>query len=694
MTAPQLDLPLVAKRARLTLTAKLLSDANLGSGAGAAGLNSVVARDRRGRPVIWASHLEGLLREAARRRDLFEVAESLFGASGRKRGTCVISSLYYDSEKNWTPHIWRSTARASFDNRAPKGDTLRAIEYVPEGATFKGYVELPKDDVDTFQKLLLEVDAVGHGRASGSGRVKLEATPADTKSRPLNLGGAERWRLLLRNVDPICIGATATPGNLIPTEPYVPGRTLLGALTQWLIDAGERDVAKLMVSERLFVSDALPLPWKSQEQQWPTNQPLASLEVLPAPLSLQAKKPEPHRGVSPWWVERATPPDRQDAALLQEKRTLDSTAQQEKLKRPEPDLFVARIDGEWQCYRPEIKARLRNGRPERAKPRDMPKESNGTEPTITAPNLFAIEQLAEGTCFVAELSGPPDELERVQQALEPVLEGRAWLRIGRAGAPIEVVRAIKLEKPPPSSGAKKYLILTSDLLVRDDELRWRTALPSDPSTIPGWPEGTNLTLKACHAEETLINGFNGTSRLWRLPATAIRRGSVYRLAGEGIDQLTAAAARGEALGERIHEGFGRFIVCDELPGVTKGPVPAPAADATQAASQDEAACATAHGWFEKYKETLSNGPSLSQWFELVEELERDVANKLDTKSSKAIAKRLEPTTAGAQPWRHAKQILEHLKQQNTLAEASRLAHYFVRWVRTALRFADAKEPSP
>lgn len=679
-----------AERVRLTVTATLLSDANLGSGAGAAGLNSVVARDRRGRPVIWASHLEGLLREAARRRKLFEKAEHLFGASGQKRSTCVVSSLYYDSDEAWTPRIWRSTARASFDNRAPrdspageyvanrapKDDTLRAIEYVPEGTTFKGYVELPKDAVDTFQKLLLEVDAVGHGRASGSGRIKLEAeaSEADTQTRASDLSGAERWRLLLRNLDPICIGATATPGNLIPTEPYVPGRTLLGALTQWLLDAGERDVAKLMVSERLCISDALPLPCQL------TNEQLANLEVLPAPLSLQAEKPPGASGDIPWWAHSPAPTQRHNAA----ERELGAP----KLKRPEPDLFVARIDGKWQCYRPEIKARLRNGRPERAKPLDMPNSSNGAEPTITAPNLFAIEQLAEGTYFVAELSGPPDELERVGRALAPVLEGRAWLRIGRAGAPIEVAAAIKLENRPTSSGAKKYLILTSDLLVRDDELRWRTALPSDPSSIPGWPEGTKLT--TCHEEETAINGFNGTSRLWRLPAAAIRRGSVYRLEGDAT-KLVEAAALGKALGERIHEGFGRFLVCDELPGVSKGPAPAPAPDATHATSQEEAACATAHGWFKEYQETRSKGPSLSQWFELVEELERDVANKLDTKSSKAIAKRMEPTTAGAQPWRHAKQILDDLERQPTLAEASRLAHYFVRWVRTTLRFAEAKE---
>ncbi len=699
-----------AERVRLSLTAELLSDANLGSGAGAAGLNSVVARDRRGRPVIWASHLEGLLREAARRRKLDKQAESLFGASGQKRSTCVISSLYCDSKEGWSPRIWRSTARAGFDNcaskdsaareyvanRAPKDDTLRAIEYVPQGTTFKGYVELPKDAVDTFQKLLLEVDAVGHGRASGSGRIKLAAEaqkpPADTKSRTIDLRGATRWRLLLRNVDPICIGATATPGNLIPTEPYVPGRTLLGALTQWLLDAGERDVAKLMVSERLCIGDALPLPWKDEEPQYPTDQQLASLEVLPAPLSLQAKKPDQHQSDSPWWAERSAPPVRLDAAQRQEQHSND---QQEKLKRPEPDLFVARIDGQWQCYRPEIKARLRNGRPERAKPLDMRKSSDGTEPTITAPNLFAIEQLAEGTSFVAELSGSADELEQVRLALVPVLEGRAWLRLGRAGAPVEVVSAIPLQQHRETSGAKKYLILTSDLLVRDEHLRWRTALPTEPSSIPGWPDGTNLTLKACHEEETPINGFNGTSRLWRLPAAAIRRGSVYRLEGDAT-KLVDAAARGEALGERIHEGFGRFMVCDELPGVTANSAEQAASSSSavtiseskpteQSEPTDEELCRTTREWVTD----AGPRPSLSQWFDLVALLEREAAppkspgGKAESEpaSSRALDERMTPDTAGAQAWKEATEILAKLRALSPKPRA-RAARFFVRWLCT------------
>ena len=66
----------------------------------------------------------------------------------------------------------------------------------------------------------------------------------------------------------------------------------------------------------------------------------------------------------------------------------------------------------------------------------------------------------------------------------------------------------------------------------------------------------------------MVHGFNGTSRLWRMPAAAIRRGSVFEVSGAGVARLAERAAKNEWLGERTHEGFGRFRLDAALPGVT------------------------------------------------------------------------------------------------------------------------------
>ena len=156
---------------RCTLRAELLSDAHFGTGSGGGGIDALVARDRHNRPVIWATHVEGVLRDAARRLRGDQTAGDFFGRAAGDRQRAIFTSLYTNESPE--SHIWRSAARESFDNRAPKDDTLRVLEHVPRGTTFAGHVELPDSDLPLLQRLVQEVDALGSGRASGAGRCRV-----------------------------------------------------------------------------------------------------------------------------------------------------------------------------------------------------------------------------------------------------------------------------------------------------------------------------------------------------------------------------------------------------------------------------------------------------------------------------------------------------------------------------------------
>jgi hypothetical protein len=631
---------------RCTLTAEFLSDAHLGAGSGGGGIDALVARDRHDRPVIWASHVEGVLRDAARRLRGDEEASALFGRAGGHQQRAVFTSLY--AKVSPESHIWRSAAREAFDNRAPKADTLRVIEYVPKGTRFAGEVELPASQLATLQRLVQEVDALGGSRSTGAGRVKL--TLAEVASPPRHFPTPTgRLVLLLKNRDPLCITATATPDNVIPSLAFVPGRTLLGAVAAWLIAEGDRDVASLLTSGKVSVSDALPLPSAPAK--------LDGLEVLPAPLSLQSEKPRGVAGDVPWWSQPSMPTKR-----------LDVWGAKEKLKRPEDDLFVYRASANeaWIAFRPARRVRLRNGRP---------------DPSQADASLFAIEQIVEETLFLAELHGSPEDLKKVAEKLAPVLEGRRWLRVGRAGAPVEVaLLAWSGAAPTAKTASKMLLTLTSDLLVRDDHLRWRTTLYADAiKTLLG-----DVELGESEQDSVMVHGFNGTSRLWRMPAAAIRRGSVFEVSGAGIAKLAERAANNEWVGERTHEGFGRFRLDAVLPGVT-GEAPANGARTTAAAdSEEEAIAANTRQWFVAHRSLAKSGggsdrkPSLSQWLDLVGDLERGDAN--------ALTSRLNPTTAGGKSWKHrdAKAILDELNKVQA-PQRKRYAHIFVRWLRPDLR---------
>lgn len=638
---------------RATLTAELLSDAHFGSGSGGGGIDTLIARDRHGRSVIWASHVEGVLRDAARRLRDDKDAEAFFGRAGGDhargdRQRAVFTSLY--TKESPEIHVWRSTAREAFDNRAPKEDTLRIAEYVPRGTKFMGEVELPVNELPLLQRLVQEVDALGGGRSTGAGRVKLSL--AEAAVTPRKVGAATgRLVLLLKNRDPLCITATATPDNLIPSLAFVPGRTLLGAVAAWLIAEGDRDMAVLLTSGRVSVSDALPLPYP------PTN--LASAEVLPAPLSLQSGKPKDSAGEAPWWaLPKVTTP------------RLDAWSTTEKLKRPEDDLFVYRAASSeaWTTFRPARRVRLRNGRPD-------PKQADAS--------LFAIEQIVEETHFLAELQGVPEDLQALADKLGPILAGRRWLRVGRAGAPVEVAQlAWSGAASPAKTNEKALFTLTSDLLVRDEHLRWRTAL--DEAGVRSLLGDDDVQLGRVLQDSVMVHGFNGTSRLWRMPAAAIRRGSVFEVSGAGLANLAQRAASGRWLGERTHEGFGRFRLDAVLPGVTGGaratsPV-VPTADV-----DEEATAATTQAWFNAHKPLANPGggndhkPSLSQWLDLVADLERNDRNAIDG--------RLHPTTAGARTWRHkdAGAILDKLQALRPPQQQALHARLFVRWLRAGLR---------
>ena len=638
---------------RLRLAAELLTDAHPGSGSGGGGIDALVARDRRGHPVIWASHIEGVLRDAARRLRGPEIAGNFFGRSGGQQQGAVFTSLYTDSDPG--SRIWRSTARASFDNRAPLNDTLRVVEYVPKCARFHGHVELPASDVPLLRRLIQEVDALGRGRSTGAGRVKLALTACTIPDRTVG-NSTGRLVLLLHNVDPLCITATSTPDNLIPSLAFIPGRALLGALAGWLIADGHRDAASLFVEGRVSVSDALPVP------QVPVR--LSDAEVLPAPLALQHEKSAGAEGSGPWWARPAIGTRHVDVR--------GGEVDRGKLKRPASDLFVYRASRaeSWTTFRPERRVRLRNGRP---------------DPRQADPSLFTIEQIVEGTVFLCELRGDQADMAELARTLKPVLQGRRWLRVGRAGAPVEVVCHAWSSTPSPAEvTVSATLTLTSDLLVRDELLRWCMSLDEALlRQLPDWPGDVSVT--PIVQESVSVHGFNGTARLWRMPASGIRRGSVFTVEGDGVARLARMAAEGRWLGERTHEGCGRFRLDTTLPGVADAPTSPTSADSSLADDPQDSIAETTRSWFKAHRLLAEPGsssdrhPSLSQWLDLVADLERD--------SAVALSSRQHPTTAGGRSWRHpdAVAILGKLKVLQEPGERVEHASMFVRWLRAEMR---------
>lgn len=275
---------------RYEVTAKLLEDAHLGSGAGNQSIDALIARNRKGQPVIWASQFEGILRDVAV--SMFGYASDnvkrLFGTRGNQRQQAIFTSLHSNDAKE--SRIWRSTARVSYANRAPKDNTLRVVEFVPMGTSFRGEVEMPLDLEPVLRRLLREVDAVGHGRATGAGRVEWTLTALEPPNK-IGLGAAKkRLLVLLRNVEPLCIAHTAIPDNIIPTLAFIPGRTVMGAFGVY--DDAVREQGEFVMPPRSNNSNNPPPRAVIQILR---NKPHA---FVPLPNDFEALEPVWHDGSS------------------------------------------------------------------------------------------------------------------------------------------------------------------------------------------------------------------------------------------------------------------------------------------------------------------------------------------------------------------------------------------------------------
>ncbi len=177
----------------ITYTITLQSDACIGSGFGGEFVNSFVARDPSGNPILHASHIKGLLRQSLC--DILEplgrtpAIEALFGSPGwrpalpaavaQQAGGGYAASAHFDDAR-WQPPANASGPRTRLITRTAinpnsgtaLGQTLRTQEAVAAGGSFLGQIrDIATVAEDLLLRLaLLSISAVGGNRNRGGGQ--------------------------------------------------------------------------------------------------------------------------------------------------------------------------------------------------------------------------------------------------------------------------------------------------------------------------------------------------------------------------------------------------------------------------------------------------------------------------------------------------------------------------------------------
>jgi hypothetical protein len=557
---------------RYTLSIEALEDIHVGTGLGEGDINDLQSRDRKGRPCLPATHLKGVFRaQAETLPDISpDLINALFGAPGARAGALALTSAWLIKAnenaqgrpgvaKDAATIVWGST-RVDPKKGSAAENTLRFVEYVRAGCCFRASLYLPDEPhlENALRRILAGTTHLGHGRHRGYGRirVKMEKEVPSTPTIPQTLPDClpARLRLLLRNLDPLCLAQTGHPGNVIPSESFIRARAVRGALAARAIASGNVALAQELHRAGILWGDALPLP--DLGDAFLSDENLARCLVKPIPLSIGTPKERAPDGLLPWWAQGKTGNRLGDRHEIDRLNKRSSEEKHGKLKRPGDEyLYRPNENAPWRRYKPQIPQRLRTQVPDREKPDQA---------------LFSNEEIAENTCFLCDIivksqADAPALLEALRLAEQD------GLRMGRGGRPVVVEAAAWLpgKTPQPDTGQDEFCFLCeSDLILRDEMLRYHTRL--DAKVLADWlgMEALDVYSEPGHvfSDFRRIFGFNATSGLPRPVQVAIKAGSAMRIRGLGARQLREALAQKLALGECVEEGFGRFSL-DDIPRI-------------------------------------------------------------------------------------------------------------------------------
>lgn len=683
------------KRIRIEL--KLLEDLHAGSGTGSGDIDALLARDRDEKPVLRASHVKGVWRDAT----TDQIKKTLFGASGEAGGQLSLTSFYavqVPEELRWSSTSFQA------GSRVPQEDTLRTRQFIAAESKFAASAWLPEIWEPAFKQVVGRCDAFGARRRRGDGVVTItswqvqDCQSGDIQGEPT--GTAPVLRILLRAEDPLCLPLTGFPGNILPSECYIRGQQLLGGIAKVLLDAKQFAEAGEWLSRKVRIGNAYPLPNPAERDGRAVPENWGDWAVLPIPLSFQRGKPGGSGGGFPWWAptpegggteaktvniidkfggepgpEVAHHPPESDKKADPDRKPAD------KPKRPgdREFLFQEKSDEPWRLFAAPLRQRMRNALP---RPPDDPG------------SLFTQEEIPERTLFLADIRFPDcGTAERLAKSLEPYIGPRSdCIRLGRGGAPAVIEKAQWLPATatsgasPPDPPQSLEILLTSDLIARDRHLAFLENL--DGASVArlcglGASQVDQMKLlKAVGVADTVeVHGFNALTGLPRIPALALRRGSCWRFETKDESQRESLALLKKALenrledglGERRSEGFGRFLLnfhdLISVDGIERPARPAATIPFNPLERAIDAACEAWEGY--RARCALEKIPRLVHWQRL-----RAIAQRNAQSLKPAVEELRNNTDEKEDLGQWARWLLQEFAKQELEGNANGLAEFY------------------
>lgn len=582
----------MAKYLKYEVVITLLEDLHSGTGMGDAGgaIDSVQIRDRKGNAVLRETHVKGVMRDNLAMLNQmgadFKIVK-LFGNKGDDSYGSLSMTSFNAVGRRFK--IWSSSSREE-GSRMTKDDTLRSEEFVASGLKFKGFALVDEELKADFEAALRTTASLGSNRTRGGGRVKIEYTQmAEDITSTNSLTAKPVLRILLKNPEPLCLPPTRYQGNDISTETFIRGHRLRAAFAQWFSDrSSDKSVAPPILNEKVVTTDAL----YCSDEAFACE--LSKIDVIPIPLCIHTSKPAANGIAIPWWADDNAPGKKYIDKL--EKKTQEK---EEKTKRPKGNEVLFRKDssGPWNVCQPKIFVHLRNQINSK-----MPYQSGKKK------ELYSMEEIADNQFFLADIYfKSAAEAEKFISSHAALFNKTSWLRIGRGGKPVHIERYEFIDNPMAKFKNGDKFILTSDVIIRNEYLNFVTEINNDTLNTKFELKNAKIREKGNDqpspniTEPCEIRSWNGVSGTQRSPAIALKRGSAISLKEAAtIDNIYTA-------GERQVEGFGRFVLLNEINLVDAGNKPISANE-----NQAETCLSLAEG-IKKRLGSVNDSSKKTQW---------------------------------------------------------------------------------
>ncbi len=566
---------------KINCTITTLEDFHIGTGSGNIGLyDDGQHKDNDGVPTINASTMKGLLRDScaaldrAKRSLGLPVNEDLFSKLFVNFDN--LSSLDIDIKPINPPDTLKANTLIHYftavehTKRKAKNSSLRSMEFGAKGLEYQlelRYLNRSDDSEQLCQYLLdglKNIKSIGGHRRRGFGAIAMaceEPLIEEIACTEPPQEGSKQLKLIFELAEDTIISSKAQSGNLLNTNDYIPGATILGMFRSLLLAQGLQST--YLDEDKVSASFFYPMPKDHNSK--------IDIDVIPAFISFRRKKAyltasACDAGISltqlPSWALNTANSDR--FADMLSNNTLKNDDEHTDQGKGIYDGYILRknTDALWNDARYYKVSKLYHQR-------------NSIDPkkqSTSDAGIFIEEKLKRGTCFLGSLSfASSADCTKFKQEFASWLQGTLPLHIGRGGKAIYVKQFCETSSTEQcevsfNNSTSFTISLLSDTILYNDALQPSTHITTDilASLLGEDFDKEHFELLSYVTRSGVISAFSGASGLRRFRDLAIRKGSCYSFKYLGADAAGLHKRLGElaqnGIGYRKQEGFGCIAI--------------------------------------------------------------------------------------------------------------------------------------